>query len=102
MLISDKDQGVSRETGWAAGDELNIPPAPERVGPSLLPFLRHRRGDTWWRVGLGWLWLPLIMVVITVENWMGISQSIIWMSLGVLFIGFVTFVLLSDRLMSGD
>ena len=102
MLISDKAQGSGTKSGWTAGDELNPPPASESAGPALAPFLRHRRGDRWWRVGLGFLYVPAIILVITVEDWMGIPQWIIWTSLGVFFVGFVAFLLLADRLMSGD
>ena len=93
---------MNTNTGWKSGDELNPPPEPERVGPSLAPFLRHRRGDVWWRVGLGFAWLPLLIVVITVEDWIGLSQSIMWVSLGVLFVGYVAFIVISDRFATGD
>jgi len=102
VLISDKDQRIGRKSGWTAGDELNPPPARESTGPALAPFLRHRRGDRWWRVGLGFLYVPGIIVVITVEDWMGMSQWIIWISLGVFFVTFVAFLLLADSLMTGD
>ena len=108
-MISDKDQRRTNTTrnsgwnsGWTAGDELNPPPAPERTGPSLAPFLRHRRGDRWWRVGIGFLYVPATIVVITVEHWLGISQGIMWISLGVFFVAFLAFILLSDRLRTGD
>ncbi|HKW71663.1 MAG TPA: hypothetical protein VJQ08_02405 [Candidatus Dormibacteraeota bacterium] len=64
--------------------------------------MRHRRGDVWWRVGLGFLYVPVIIVLITVEGWMGLPDSVIWMTLGVFFLAFVAFILLSDRLMKGD
>ncbi len=63
----------------------------------MMPFLRYRAGDTWWRVALGFLWLPAIVIVITVEDWIHVPQSIIWISLGLLFVGFLTFTLVWDR-----
>jgi hypothetical protein len=66
----------------------------------MMPFLRHRSSDRWWRLSLGFLWLPALVVVITVEDWMHLSQSLIWISLGVLFVGFLTFVYLADRRLS--
>ena len=42
------------------------------------------------------------IIVITVEDWMGMSQWIIWISLGVFFVTFVAFLLLADSLMTGD
>ena len=66
----------------------------------MMPFLRHRSDDRWWRLSLGLLWLPAIVVVITVEDWMHLSQSIMWISLGALFVGFLAFVFLADRRLS--
>ena len=63
-----------------------------------MPFLRYRASDRPWRVGFGLLWIPAIIVVITVEQWMKISQDIQWISIGVLFVVFVGTALLSDRL----
>lgn len=69
------------------------------MGPAMMPFLRHRAGDRWWRLALGFLWLPAIVVVITVQQWLHFSATITWISLGVMFVGFVAFVFLSDRRM---
>ena len=68
------------------------------MGPALMPFLRYRRGDRWWRLGLGCGWLPLMLIVITIEDWMHVPQAVGWMSIGALFLAFVAFVLLYDRL----
>jgi len=94
--------GQRNEIGLDRGRRVEPAPANEGAGPALAPFLRHRRGDRWWRVGLGFLYVPAIILVITVEGWMGIPQWIIWTSLGVFFVGFIAFLLLADRLMSGD
>ena len=62
----------------------------------MLPFLRHRASDRWWRVGIGFIWVPAIIVVITVEDWLHVSQSVMWMSLGVLFVAFMAYLLFWD------
>jgi len=66
----------------------------------MMPFLRHRTADRWWRLSLGFLWLPALVIVITVEDWFHLSQSIMWISLGVLFVGFLAFAFLADRRLS--
>jgi hypothetical protein len=61
-----------------------------------MPFLRHRASDRWWRVGLGFIWVPAIIVVITVEDWLHLPQSVMWISLGVLFVAFIAYLLFWD------
>ena len=68
----------------------------ERTGPALMPFLRHRASDRWWRLGLTFVWVPAMIVVITVEDWLHLPQSVGWISLGVLFVLFMAYVLLRD------
>ena len=63
-----------------------------------MPFLRYRGSDRGWRVGFGLLWIPAVIIVLTLEEWMGVSQDIQWISMGVLFVFFVGTALLSDRL----
>ena len=105
ILESIKDQkptDVGRYAGWGADEDLKEPAGkPEPTGPAMMPFLRRRSGDTWWRLSLGFLLLPAMIVVITVEDWLPLSQSIMWISLGVLLAAFVTYILVSDRL-GGD
>ena len=105
ILESIKDQkptDVGRYAGWGADEDLKEPPGkPEPTGPAMMPFLRRRSGDRWWRLSLGFLLLPAMIVIITVEDWLHLSQSIMWISLGVLLAAFVTYILVSDRL-GGD
>ena len=63
----------------------------------MAPFLRHRAGDRWWRLSLGLLWLPAIVVLLTVEDWVHLSGGFEWISLGVLFVGFLVTVFVIDR-----
>ena len=64
-----------------------------------MPFLRYRATDRTWRVGFGLLWIPAVIVVLTIEQWLNIPGEIQWISLGVLFIVFVGTAILSDRFM---
>src|SRR5438067_11179057 len=88
--IKDQPRGddVGRNAGWGTGEDLNAPPVEERTGPALAPFLRYRGGDRPWRLAFGCLWLPAIVVVITVEGWLRIPQYVQWISLGVVFVVF--------------
>jgi hypothetical protein len=63
-----------------------------------MPFLRYRATDRAWRVGFGLLWIPAMLVLLFIEQWMNIPQGIQWISLGVLFVVFVGTALISDRL----
>ncbi|HSS61519.1 MAG TPA: hypothetical protein VLK30_08695 [Candidatus Limnocylindrales bacterium] len=102
ILVSIKDQppdDIGRYAGWGTGEDDSGPPERERVGPSLAPFLRYQKGDRAWRLALGCMWLPVIIVVLTVEDWMHIPQAVQWISLGVVFVLFVGGVLISDRRM---
>jgi len=63
----------------------------------MMPFLRFRASDRFWRLSVGFLWLPAIIVVITIEDWLHLGPSIMWISLGALGVAFVAFVLLADR-----
>jgi hypothetical protein len=68
----------------------------------MLPFLRHRASDRWWRVGIGFIWVPAIIVVITVGDWLHLSQSAIWISLGVLYVAFMGYLLFLDQRRRAD
>lgn len=100
ILVSIKDQkpnGVGRYAGWGEGDDLKAPAGKaERAGLGMMPFLRYRASDRWWRVGIGFLWVPAIIAVITVEDWLHLSEGLMWTSLGVLFVGFIAFLLFWD------
>jgi hypothetical protein len=54
----------------------------------MLPFLRHRPGDRWWRVGIGFAYLPAIVVIVTLELWLHVAPSLIWISLGAFYVAF--------------
>jgi hypothetical protein len=90
--INDQDgeKGIGRYAGWGADEDLEAAPGKgERHGPALAPFLRYRSTDRRWRLAFGCMWIPVIIVVITVEEWMGIPQSFQWISLGVVFVLFM-------------
>jgi hypothetical protein len=91
--IKDQPRGsedIGRYAGWGAGEDVDAPPGKgEREGPALAPFLRYRATDRAWRLAFGILWIPAIIVVITVEEWLGISQDIQWISLAVVFLVFM-------------
>ena len=63
----------------------------------MIPFLRSRPGESWWKVGIGFAYLPAIVLVVTVEIWMNLDQSVIWISLGVFYVGFMVFLGLIER-----
>ena len=101
--INDQPQekdDIGRYAGWGAGDDLRAPPGEgERHGPALAPFLRYRSDDRAWRLAFGGMWVPAIIVVITVEEWLRIPQDVQWISIGVVFIAFmaVAFVRVPSR-----
>lgn len=103
ILRSIKDQetgdGIGRYAGWGSGEDAAAPEAKDREGPQLAPFLRYRRGDRAWRLSLGCLWVPAIIVLLTVEDWMHIPQGAQWVSLGVLLVAFLAATFISDRVM---
>lgn len=100
VLIKDQDREkeIGRYAGWGTGEDLSAPEAKDREGPQLAPFLRYRRGDTAWRLSLGCMYIPAIIVVLTVEDWLHVPQGVQWISLGAVFVLFVGTTLLSDRL----
>ena len=97
ILDAIKDQkptDVGRYAGWGSEDDAHAPAGePERVGPGMMNFLRHRSTDRWWRVGLGFIWIPAIIVVITLEDWLHFPQSVMWISIGVVFVAFMAYLL---------
>ena len=44
------------------------------------------------------MYIPAIIVVLTVEQWLHVAQDVQWISLGVLFALFIGTTLVSDRL----
>lgn len=63
----------------------------------MLPFFRYRAGESWWRAGIGFAYVPAIIAVISAELWLGADATVIWLSLGVFWVGFVGYILVSDR-----
>jgi hypothetical protein len=60
---------IGRYAGWGTDDDAHAPAGKgERSGPAMMPFLRHRSNDRWWRVGIGFAYIPAIIAVITVER----------------------------------
>lgn len=100
ILEAIKDQkptDLGRHAGWGSEEDAHASAdEPERVGPGMMNFLRYRATDRWWRVGIGFIWIPAIIVVITVEDWMHFPQSVMWISIGVLFVAFMAYLLFWD------
>jgi hypothetical protein len=92
-----KPTEVGRYAGWGSGDDLGTPGEPERTGPAMMPFLRHRASDRWWKVGIGFAYVPAIIVVITVEDWLHASQSVMWISLGLFWAAFMATIYLMQK-----
>lgn len=110
MLESINDQersDIGRYAGWGiqdgrspAGNQDSAEAAPargERAGPGMMPFLRYRFGDRWWNVGIGLAYVPAVIAVVSVESWLGLRQSVIWISLGVFYVAFMATVYLVER-----
>lgn len=63
----------------------------------MMPLLRHLPGDKAWWLAIGLMWIPAIIVVLTVEDWLHVPQGIQWISLGVLFVVFIVVSIFSNR-----
>jgi hypothetical protein len=50
-----------------------------------------------WRRTLGCLWLPAMIVLITVEDWLHVPQGVGWLSLVGLFVVFMAVARWGDR-----
>ena len=61
----------------------------------MLPFLRGN--GPWWKVGIGFFWIPAIIAVVTVESWLNLPQELMWLSVGLLFVGFMAYLLFWDN-----
>jgi hypothetical protein len=101
ILESIKDQKptrIGRYAGWGTEADAEAPaPRGERTDPAMMPFLRHRASDRWWKVGIGFAYVPAIIAVITVEDWVHVSQSVMWISLGVFYVLFMATIYLTWR-----
>ena len=63
----------------------------------MIPFFGYRAGERWWRAGIGFAYVPAIIAVVSVELWMKADAAVIWLSLGIFWLAFVGYVLISDR-----
>jgi hypothetical protein len=97
--INDHKPGdVGRYAGWGTEADAEAPvDKGEPSGPAMMPFLRHRASDRWWKVGIGFAYVPAIIAVITVEDWLRLSQSVMWISLGVFYLAFMGTIYLTWR-----
>jgi hypothetical protein len=92
ILDSIKDQepdDLGRYAGWGGGEDLKARPQRDQLGPSILP-------RNWGRT-LGLLWIPAIIVLVTVELWLGLPQVAGWISLVGLFVVFLLVQFWLDR-----
>jgi hypothetical protein len=60
-------------------------------------FPLQYRPDRVWRRTLGCLWIPAIIVLITVEDWLHVPQLFSWISIGVLLMVYLVVARLTDR-----
>ena len=102
ILESIKDQDskdIGTYAGWGSDDDAHSAAGKgeERTGPAMMPFLRHRASDRWWKVGIGFAYVPAIIAVITVEDWLHLSQAVMWISLGLFYLAFMGTVYLTWR-----
>jgi len=102
MLVSINDQersDIGRYAGWGLEDNPAeaAPAKAEPMGTGMMPFLRYRYGDRWWKVGIGFAYVPAIIAVVSVESWLGLRQSLIWISLGVFYVAFMATIYLVER-----
>jgi hypothetical protein len=89
---------VGQYAGWGTDDDAPAAGGEgERTGPGMMPFLRYKAGDRWWKLGLGFAYLPAVIAVITIEDWMHLSQSWMWITLGLFYVAFVATIYLSQR-----
>ena len=98
MIKGQDPDDVGRYAGW--GTENDSPAAAgegERVGPAMLPFLRYRPTDRWWKLAIGFVYLPAVVVIVSLEAWLNFDQSLIWISLGVFYAVFLAAIYLSQR-----
>lgn len=94
-----RDGKIAGYAGWGGDDDVAAPPGEgERHGPALAPFLRYRSTDRAWRLAFGCLWLPAVIVVVTVEDWLHVPQGAQWISLAVVFLLFMAVAFLPVQL----
>ena len=98
MIKGQEPSDVGRYSGWGTDDDADAPDGKgEETGPAMMPFLRHRPGDRWWKVGIGFFYLPAVVVIVTLELLLHLDQSLIWISLGVFYVVFLAAVYVIQR-----
>lgn len=85
---------VGRYSGWGHDEELPKGGPPEQR--HHLAFMRYEE-DNVWRDRLGCLYLPAMVVLITVEDWLHVPQVAGWISLVGLFAFFMLIARIGDR-----
>ncbi len=89
VVIKDQDRsGIGRYAGWGSDEDGAERPQREEQGPSILP--RRIRA-------FGLLWIPAVIVVITIELWLRLPQVVAWISLAGLFAAFMLLSVWTDR-----
>jgi hypothetical protein len=79
---------IGRYADWGGKDDIAAPPKRDEQGPSMLP--RNIRA-------FGLLWIPAVILLLTVELWAHVPQVVGWISLVVLFVAFLLFGRWLDR-----
>ena len=89
-IKDQKPTDVGEYAGWGTEEDAEAPDGKgDSTGPAMMPFLRYRSSDRWWKVGIGLAYVPAIIAVITVEDWLHMPQGLIWISLGVFYVAFM-------------
>jgi hypothetical protein len=78
-INAQKPDDIGRYADWGGKEDKAALPRRDEPGPSILP--RRIRA-------FGLLWIPAIVVLLTIESWFRVPQSAEWISLGVLFVVF--------------
>jgi len=98
-FIKGREPGdIGRYAGWGSEEDAHDATGPgESTGPAMMPFLRHRPGDRWWKVGIGFAYLPAVVVIVSLELMLHLDQALIWLSLGVFYVVFLAAVYVIQR-----
>jgi hypothetical protein len=95
-LIKDqKPPDVGQYAGWGIEEDRSASPARDRYGPAMLPVAY---GTNRWGRTLGLLYIPAVIVLITLEDdVLHVPQAAGWISLVGLFAGFMLLARWLDR-----
>jgi hypothetical protein len=98
ILVSIKDQrpdDIGEYAGWGGREDQVARPPRDRYGPSVLPF---RYGTNPWGRTLGCLYLPAVVVLLTIElDVLHMPDAAGWVSMVGLFVAFILFGRWLDR-----